>query len=117
MTPAQILQRVEDLAGRKRVLVSLSGGNPALQPLAPLIDLGHRRGYKFALETQGSVPQPWFRALEWLILSPKPPSSAMATEWQMLDDCLEAVGSRSRCCFKIVVFDDDDYAYACMVAG
>ena len=40
MTPAAIMARVNELAGGKPVLVSLSGGNPALQPLSPLIALG-----------------------------------------------------------------------------
>jgi 7-carboxy-7-deazaguanine synthase len=113
MTPAEILARVEDLAGSVPVLVSLSGGNPALQELAPLICLGHRRGYSFALETQASVPQPWFAALDWLMLSPKPPSSGMASDWQALDDCVAAARSGPRCVIKVVVFDDDDYAYSC----
>jgi len=117
MTPAEILARVEQLAGSSPVLVSLSGGNPALQPLAPLIALGHQKGYTFALETQGSVPQPWFATLEWLMLSPKPPSSGMATDWQALDDFVMAATGGPRCVIKVVVFDDDDYAYARFVAN
>ena len=112
MTPAEILARVEDLAGATPVLVSLSGGNPALQPLAPLIELGHGKGYSFALETQGSVAQPWFAALQWLMLSPKGPSSGMETDWKAFDACVQAAGSGPRCALKIVVFDDADYAFA-----
>jgi 7-cyano-7-deazaguanosine (preQ0) biosynthesis protein QueE len=55
MTPADIMARVDELAGGKPVLVSLSGGNPALQPMAPLIALGRDSGHSFALETQGSI--------------------------------------------------------------
>lgn len=117
MTPAEILAQVERLAGAAPVLVSLSGGNPALQPLAPLIERGHARGHTFALETQGSVPQPWFAALDWLILSPKPPSSGMATDRQRFDDCLAAAGNGPHCALKIVVFDDEDYAYARQTAA
>jgi len=73
MTPAEIETRIDELTGDKPVLLTLSGGNPALQPLAPLIELGHAKGHTFALETQGSVPAPWFTELGWLILSPKPP--------------------------------------------
>ena len=58
MTPAEIMVRVDEFAGGKAVLVSLSGGNPALQPLASLIRLGRRNGDTFALETQGSLAQP-----------------------------------------------------------
>src|ERR1700745_4233675 len=43
MPPAEIIARVNELADGKPMLVSLSGGNPALQPLAPLIALGRER--------------------------------------------------------------------------
>lgn len=115
MTAAEILARVDDLAGAAPVLVSLSGGNPAIQPLGPLIERGRRAGHTFALETQGSISRPWFRSLQWLILSPKPPSSGMATDWRALDGCVAAAAEGStgpRCALKCVVFDDDDYAYA-----
>jgi 7-carboxy-7-deazaguanine synthase len=117
MTPAGIMARVDELAGGKPVLVSLSGGNPALQPLAPLIALGRERGLSFALETQGSMSQPWFAELDWLILSPKPPSAGMATDWHAFDACVAAAGGRPRCALKIVVFDDHDYRYAQAVAA
>ncbi|MGO4573898.1 7-carboxy-7-deazaguanine synthase QueE [Microvirga sp. 2TAF3] len=117
MAPAEIMAQVEDLAGSTPVLVSLSGGNPALQPLAPLIALGREKGYTFALETQGSVPQPWFAALEWLLLSPKPPSSGMETDWQALDDCVMAAEGGPQRVVKVVVFDEADYAYARLVAN
>jgi hypothetical protein len=70
------------------------------------------RGYSFALETQGSVAASWFAALDWLILSPKPPSSDMTTDWDALDACLGAAGQGPRTVLKIVVFDDADFAYA-----
>src|SRR5258708_36718524 len=117
MTPAEIMARVIELAGGKPVLVSLSGGNPALQPLAPLIALGRERGLSFVMETQGSISQPWFAELDWLILSPKPPSAGMATDWDALEACLTAARGRPRCVLKIVVFDDADYGYAQAVAA
>jgi 7-carboxy-7-deazaguanine synthase len=117
MTPDDIMARVIELAGGRPVLVSLSGGNPALQPLAPLIALGRERGLSFALETQGSVSQPWFAELDWLILSPKPPSAGAASDWDAFEACLTAARGRPRCVLKIVVFDDPDYAYAQAVAA
>lgn len=117
MTPAAILARVDELAGGAPLLVSLSGGNPALQPLAPLIALGRRKGYTFALETQGSVAQLWFAALDWLLLSPKPPSSGMATDWPAFDDCIRAAAGGPRCVLKVTVFDDEDYTYARQAAA
>jgi 7-carboxy-7-deazaguanine synthase len=112
MTCEEILARVDELAGSKPILVTLSGGNPALQPFGHLIELGHCKGHSFALETQGSVAQPWFANLDWLILSPKPPSSKYATEWDAVEACLADANDGPRCALKIVVFDDVDYAYA-----
>lgn len=112
MTAAEIWTEVRQLSGDKPLVVSLSGGNPATQPLGPLIDLGHEHGYRFALETQGSVAQDWFAKLDVLTLSPKPPSSGMATDWDKFDACLKAAGDTPDIALKIVVFDDEDYLYA-----
>jgi 7-carboxy-7-deazaguanine synthase len=112
MTPEQILSRIDALTDGHPILVTLTGGNPASQPLEQLIELGRTRGYSFALETQGSVAASWFAALDWLILSPKPPSSDMTTDWDALDACLGAAGQGPRMVLKIVVFDDADFAYA-----
>lgn len=112
LTADEIVARIDALTAGQPVLVTLSGGNPALQPLEPLIALGCRAGYCFALETQGSIARDWFAALDWLILSPKPPSSGMATDWVTFEACLAAAGETPRRALKIVVFDDADYAYA-----
>ncbi len=112
MTPGGIMARVDELAGGTPAFVSLSGGNPALQPLAPLIALGRRNGHSFALETQGSISQPWFAELDWLILSPKAPSAGMTIDCDALEACLKAAKGRPCCVLKIVVFDDADYGYA-----
>lgn len=112
MSVDEIWQEVVRLSGGVPLTVSLSGGNPAIQPLAPLIARGHAQGYSFALETQGSVAKDWFADLDVLVLSPKPPSSAMATDWDTLDACLRLAAGKSQVALKIVVFDDRDYAYA-----
>jgi len=117
MAPADIMARVDELAGGNPVLVSLSGGNPALQPLASLITLGRRNDHTFALETQGSLAQPWFAELDWMVLSPKPPSSGMATDWDAFEACLQAAIGRPHCVLKIVIFNDADYTYARTVAA
>ncbi|MBD1546870.1 7-carboxy-7-deazaguanine synthase QueE [Roseibium aggregatum] len=115
MTAAEVFSRVEALSGGSPLTVSLSGGNPAIQPLGQLIDLGRAKGYHFALETQGSVAKDWFARLDVLMLSPKPPSSGMEPDWQMLADCIETAGD-IEVALKIVVFDDEDYAFARTVA-
>ncbi|RWO36185.1 MAG: 7-carboxy-7-deazaguanine synthase QueE [Mesorhizobium sp.] len=110
-------QTVHALSGGRPVMVSLSGGNPAIQPFGPLIERGHREGYRFALETQGSVVREWFADLDVLILSPKPPSSEMTTSWAAFEACLEAAQEKPQIVLKLVVFDESDYAYAKEVAA
>lgn len=117
MSTAEIAERVDALTQSQPILVTLSGGNPAMQPLGPLIALGRSKGYSFALETQGSLAPDWLKQLEWLVLSPKPPSSKMTTDWASVDACLSAAGGQPSCALKIVVFDDADYAYARTVAS
>ena len=55
MEAEDILSRVEQLTDGNPVLVTLSGGNPAIQPFGELIALGKARHHRFAMETQGSV--------------------------------------------------------------
>lgn len=112
MSTEEVWQEVVRLSGGKPVMVSLSGGNPAIQPLRKLIERGHQEGYRFALETQGSVARDWFADLDVLVLSPKPPSSGMETEWEAFDACLRASEGGPEAVLKIVVFDEVDYAYA-----
>ena len=112
MSTNDIWARISDLSSGQPLMVSLSGGNPASQPFGELIGLGHNNGYRFALETQGSIAKDWFADLDVLVLSPKPPSSAMATDWAALDACLNASQGKPQIVLKFVVFDDADYAYA-----
>ena len=112
MTVDGIWAEVTRLSGGKPLMVSLSGGNPAIQPLGGLIAHGHEQGYRFALETQGSVAKEWFADLDVLVLSPKPPSSGMATDWDSFEVCLKMAACGPDIALKIVVFDGRDYAYA-----
>lgn len=112
MSAQDIMDEVQNLSGGKPLMVSLSGGNPAIQPLGPLIKIGQAAGYRFALETQGSVVQDWFCDLDVLTLSPKPPSSAMDTDWGVLKACVNAAENGSKTVLKVVVFDEEDYQYA-----
>lgn len=112
MSAAEIFTEVEKLSGGKPIMVSLSGGNPAIQPLKPLIALGHEKGYAFALETQGSIAKDWFADLDVLTLSPKPPSSGMDTDYDLLTECIQRAGDNADISLKIVIQDEADYLYA-----
>ncbi|MGV8988960.1 MAG: 7-carboxy-7-deazaguanine synthase QueE [Cypionkella sp.] len=112
MTSTEVLDQVRLLSGGLPLMVSLSGGNPAIQPLWPLIRQGQAEGYQFALETQGSVSRDWFAQLDMLVLSPKPPSSGMTTDWAALKACIAAAATKPKIVLKFVVFDEADYGYA-----
>lgn len=116
MTPKEIISTVDHLSKGAPVLVTLSGGNPALQNCLDLIDEGKRRGYTFAIETQGTKSDvQWWRLLEWVVLSPKPPSSKMKTDWDQLSTCIRVAQTAKNWAMKVVVFDDEDYEYATKV--
>jgi 7-carboxy-7-deazaguanine synthase len=120
MSSEQVFAQVQRLSGHVPLLVTLSGGNPAIQPLAELIDLGHEHGYTFTIETQGSVARSWFSKLDFLTLSPKPPSSKQQMRWERLDRCITSALTglkRPQITLKIVIFDEDDYHYARTVAA
>jgi 7-carboxy-7-deazaguanine synthase len=111
MEPGEILAEVSELSDGQPILITLSGGNPAMQKLGPLIDLGHARGFTFALETQGSIPRDWFARLDWLFLSPKPPSSGETVDWDKFDDCVAAAGE-VKTALKVAIFGEADYEFA-----
>lgn len=112
MTAGAVLERVEELSGGRPLLVTVSGGNPAMQPLGDLLKLGRSKGYEFALETQGSIAKDWFFLLDYLVLSPKPPSSGMAFDFEKLSRCVALSGPEVDVVLKIVVFDEADYLFA-----
>lgn len=111
MDARAILAEVETLSGGAPITVTVSGGNPALQPLSELLELGHARGHRFALETQGTKAPAWLADLDHLVLSPKPPSSGMEFSPEMLARCLE-VAARVEKSLKVVVFDEADFQFA-----
>lgn len=95
--------------------VTISGGNPALvkHAIGELIELLHDEGVEVGLETQGSVHRSWFKHIDQLTISPKPPSSLMKTNWYRLDEIINELEQFSvNYSLKVVIFDDVDIAYA-----
>ncbi len=111
MEPDAIMAAVVRLSGGQPITVSISGGNPAIQDFAPVIELGKASGYRFACETQGSIARHWFSELAMLVLSPKPPSSGQGTNWSAFEECLTAAKGAD-IVMKIVIFDDRDLLWA-----
>ena len=112
MTSEEVWAEVKHLSGDTPLVVSLSGGNPAIQDFSDLTTLGRAENYRFACETQGSVAREWFSDLDTLVLSPKPPSSGETVDWALFEDCISAAKNCPNVVMKIVIFDDVDYAWA-----
>jgi 7-carboxy-7-deazaguanine synthase len=91
--------------------VTISGGNPALHDLGELLAQGQARGYSFAVETQGSIHKDWMSVVDHLVLSPKPPSSGMDTDWSAFTACMNATDAH-KIALKVVVFNRVDLEYA-----
>jgi 7-carboxy-7-deazaguanine synthase len=113
----EIYSKLKEIGEDRFNHVTISGGNPALiSSLDALIDLLHEQNVKVAVETQGSKWQKWLTKVDELTISPKPPSSGMKTDYDMLSHIineLEAVGKgASNVSLKVVVFDEQDFEYA-----
>ncbi|MFD2117325.1 7-carboxy-7-deazaguanine synthase QueE [Paenibacillus yanchengensis] len=114
MTASQIVDELISLGGERFNHVTISGGNPALlAQLTPLIQVCHEQQWTVALETQGSRYQPWFLEIDELTISPKPPSSTMETDWEVLDEIVTTLTENNRqFCLKVVIMDELDFTYA-----
>jgi 7-carboxy-7-deazaguanine synthase len=114
LQPAEILALVRELEGGPDLVV-LSGGNPALLELGPLVELLHREGFEVAVETQGSRWKPWLGNVDCLVVSPKGPSSGMDSDEhrRALTHFLDSANEQgARPVLKAVVFDEPDLEYA-----
>ncbi len=115
LSAERIVDRLDALGGGPEWVI-LSGGNPALHALGPLVEALQGRGLKVAVETQGSIWRDWLSAVERLTISPKPPSSGMATRRhrEQLEKFMARAlsGDLDRLVLKVVCFDADDLAWA-----
>ena len=113
MPPEEIWNELFELGGHCFDHVTISGGNPALiSAIGELVHLLKEKGMKTALETQGSRWQDWMKDIDDLTLSPKPPSSGMETNFEMLDSIVSNLADIGNASIKVVVFDDNDFEFA-----
>ena len=120
MTPEEAYDKVIDLSLNEkgeRICnhMTLTGGNPALvnEPMARLLEMLKAAGFKISIETQGTIYREWFKLIDHFVLSPKPPSSKMRTNMRLLDRIVaQLIEDEVNFTFKIVIFDDEDLAYA-----
>lgn len=115
MSAEEIYHQLKAIGGDCFDHVTISGGNPALiKGIQELVDLFEEKQIYTALETQGSKFQPWMRQINDLTISPKPPSSNITPNIDILDSVIEQCIA-STLNLKVVIFDDADYDFAKMI--
>jgi 7-carboxy-7-deazaguanine synthase len=117
----------DDLYARAgRVWVTLSGGDPVMHDCEELVQALAASDFQVAVETQGQLFKDWLSLCHHVTLSPKPPSSGEADklDYAILDkymalreENMKEIGTENftSVCLKIVVFNQDDYAFARML--
>lgn len=73
--------------------VCLTGGEPLLQEVRPLVRWLKRAGYRIHLETNGTRPLSFIP--DWLAVSPKPPNYLITRDCRQQADEVKLVVSRS----------------------
>jgi 7-carboxy-7-deazaguanine synthase len=119
MTAEEIWDELKRVGGDNFSFVTISGGNPALlKNLDVFIDLLKEKEMKIGIETQGSRWQDWFVNIDELTISPKPPSSKMETNFEILDSIFQNLKENdfnNQVSLKVVIFDEADLEYAKIV--
>lgn len=110
--PDDLVAQVKELAPPP-MLITFSGGNPAIQPLGAVIEGLHAAGYETAIETQGTVGPSWLHKVGVCVVSPKPPSAKQGFEPRLFEQFMEMTGDTTAC--KIVCADLDDLRWALSV--
>lgn len=133
LSPDKIVERVieeknvypdhddgSDITGQG-LMVTLSGGNPAIHNLKDVAKKLRSAGFRVAVETQGSISPEWLEDVHRVVLSPKPPSAGThpngdsSTPQRDISVTIDKSKGTGSTYLKIVVFDEDDYNYAMRV--
>jgi len=120
MTHDEIYDKLTSIAGHCRML-TLSGGNPVMWELLPLIMRLHRERWKVAVETQGTLWRQWVGLCDYITVSPKGPGMGEKFEpekfkrfvhnaFYSIPPSLYNVDREVT--LKIVIFDQQDIEFA-----
>ncbi|MDD5067580.1 MAG: 7-carboxy-7-deazaguanine synthase QueE [bacterium] len=74
MSPAKIQKVLKQYKHSTRFIV-LTGGEPLLHDLTPLIKILKRESFTIAVETNGTLYKNWLQQVDWITVSPKPGST------------------------------------------
>lgn len=107
-SPGEIVKQLAEMAPYCKT-VTLTGGNPLIHDLQPLIQSLQADAYEIHVETQGSIWQDCLQQVDMINLSPKPPSSGMHLKKLVLD---KFIANAKAVQLKVVILTEEDYHYA-----
>ena len=84
------LKIADTWTGSENKLVVFTGGEPALQLDEKLIDAVHDKGFRIAVETNGTLPLP--QNIDWVCVSPKAGSELQVTSGDELKLVFPQIG-------------------------
>jgi 7-carboxy-7-deazaguanine synthase len=115
LTAEQIVDELQPKAKESgTVWVTLSGGNPCMWDLSKLVSLLHGAGLAVAVETQGTLWQPWLTRCQMLVISPKGPGMGEKFEGPKLINILNKMKAAKSTCaiaIKVVAFSQQDFDF------
>ncbi|MEW4368476.1 7-carboxy-7-deazaguanine synthase QueE [Paenibacillus sp. JQZ6Y-1] len=136
LSAQDVFDELKAIGGDRFSHVTISGGNPALLgSIGELVTLLRQHNIRTAVETQGSRWQDWLLHINDVTISPKPPSSGMTTDFDVLDDIVRRLrrnpvdqmmqqimfadedgdklpAVEQAVSLKVVIFDEADLDYA-----
>lgn len=99
--------------GTGTVWVTLSGGNPVMWDLSMLVSLLHGAGFAVAVETQGTLWQPWLTRAQMVVISPKSPGMGERFDEERFAFMVNALWAKKVAVgVKVVVFSQQDIDFA-----
>jgi 7-carboxy-7-deazaguanine synthase len=118
MTTTEILAQVGSLVAATGVRwITLSGGNPAIQQLGPLVRGLHDLGLGIAVETQGTVWANWLVECDVITVSPKGPGMGEVFRPDQFEVFLSQLAGHPGFSVKVVIMDQRDIEFAAALAA
>ena len=113
MSEETLLRKVEKYSSMYNCkYVVLTGGEPLIQNINKLVAELWKNRFEVDVETNGSIyKREIYGYINNLVVSPKPPSSGMKTDFNILSKVLRWKPLKETW-LKVVVADEEDYQYA-----
>jgi 7-carboxy-7-deazaguanine synthase len=95
--------------------VTLSGGNPCIHDLSMFVMALINNQFHIAVETQGTFRPEWLHHCDVITVSPKGPGMGEQFEKDKFSDFISAFKDHGGLNIKVVIFDQRDLEFACMI--